>query len=742
MNKYSTPVFLTFLHLFIFIGFSYGQWTNDVSKNLAVSLSAINKEQGFYNRSAICSDKAGGAIVCWFTNASPYEIHAARLNRKGMVQWTKKVCAQIGTTSRLNPVLISDEKGGAIIVWQDWRDTTTTYPPGSSQDIYGARLDSTGAFVWGAGNGIAVAKGGNLTGNKYFPVLCSDGASGAIVAWQAQVANGEIYAKRILADGTLLWGGDGGLLVSDATGNQSNPVISPNGSGGAVIAWVDERNGSTNKDIFAKALNENGNTLWGGAQGISVCGASGNQTQPVIISDVSGGVIIAWIDGRGSQAISAQKLNSTGVAQWTVDGVAASTLSGNEDLSLVTDGAGGAFLAWNTGANQSGTAAGSQNIIAQHVNSSGIISWSNLGIPVCNQSGTQWRANMISTSDGGAIIAWGDYRGSSGTSDIYAQKIDVSGTGKWTIAAGIQITSAICSQGAGRLSILNDGCDGAILSWIDRRNATTCGTLTHDIYAQYVQSDGTIGGISGCKSLLAALITSTNETCEGLKNGTATAEISGGQPPYSYKWNTTPEQTTKTATGLTPGSYTVTITDANSNVITKNVTISGGAVKPNSDFTFSKGGNTVSFKDNSSGALSYLWDFGDNTSSQNPNPSHTYSNNGTYKVCLTINNAANCSDSVCKNVDAALGMSNIQNDVFRIYPNPTKDILTVTSPGGDLSIESLELFDLLGRKISTLSIEQSGEVITIDLSLLERNTYFVKISSGSMILWRPVLKIN
>jgi subtilisin-like proprotein convertase family protein len=56
--------------------------------------------------------------------------------------------------------------------------------------------------------------------------------------------------------------------------------------------------------------------------------------------------------------------------------------------------------------------------------------------------------------------------------------------------------------------------------------------------------------------------TSTNVTCNGFADGTATANPSGGTAPYSYLWSPG-GQTTQTATGLAPGTYTVNITDAN-----------------------------------------------------------------------------------------------------------------------------------------------------------------------------------
>jgi hypothetical protein len=49
--------------------------------------------------------------------------------------------------------------------------------------------------------------------------------------------------------------------------------------------------------------------------------------------------------------------------------------------------------------------------------------------------------------------------------------------------------------------------------------------------------------------------------CYGGSNGSATVTLSGGVPTYSYLWNNS--QTSNVASGLTAGSYTVTVTDGN-----------------------------------------------------------------------------------------------------------------------------------------------------------------------------------
>src|SRR5688572_25022354 len=48
-------------------------------------------------------------------------------------------------------------------------------------------------------------------------------------------------------------------------------------------------------------------------------------------------------------------------------------------------------------------------------------------------------------------------------------------------------------------------------------------------------------------------------TCNGYNNGTATVTVNGGNPPFTYAWSTNPVQNGVTATGLSPGTYTVVV---------------------------------------------------------------------------------------------------------------------------------------------------------------------------------------
>ncbi|OFX23751.1 MAG: hypothetical protein A2033_12910 [Bacteroidetes bacterium GWA2_31_9] len=74
--------------------------------------------------------------------------------------------------------------------------------------------------------------------------------------------------------------------------------------------------------------------------------------------------------------------------------------------------------------------------------------------------------------------------------------------------------------------------------------------------------------------LMSYSISNTNISNVDSCDGTATILVSSGTAPYTYSWNTIPEQNTETAVGLCSGNYTVTVTDASGCNLIESVTIS------------------------------------------------------------------------------------------------------------------------------------------------------------------------
>jgi PKD repeat protein len=104
------------------------------------------------------------------------------------------------------------------------------------------------------------------------------------------------------------------VAVSTAPGSQYAVQIAPDGSGGALMAWHDQRGGTYN-DIYAQRLDASGNTLWT-ANGAPVCTAALDQYKPQLIADGAGGAIVTWCDSRsGSWDIYAQRVTQDGTLE-------------------------------------------------------------------------------------------------------------------------------------------------------------------------------------------------------------------------------------------------------------------------------------------------------------------------------------------------------------------------------------------------------------------------------------------
>jgi gliding motility-associated-like protein len=114
--------------------------------------------------------------------------------------------------------------------------------------------------------------------------------------------------------------------------------------------------------------------------------------------------------------------------------------------------------------------------------------------------------------------------------------------------------------------------------------AIASGSTTANLGAGIYRLEATDG--AGCKATSAVTfvnpeeliiaVASTKASC-GASNGTVTAKPAGGIAPYIYSWNTTPAQTTLTASGLSAGNYTVIVTDANGCSKINNATVSSSS---------------------------------------------------------------------------------------------------------------------------------------------------------------------
>jgi len=448
----------------LFFSITEATWPSDPAINLPVCVTAQ-----LQSRPGAISDGAGGIIVVWQDYRNLYfDIYAQRIAADGSALWGANgvsVCAASGEQEF--PVIVADGVGGAIIVWEDRRLPT-------EQSLYAQRINADGVAQW-TPDGIIVCDA--PTYENQIQVI-TDGLSGAIVSWtDGRDGLPDIYAQRLSAAGDTLWTFDGVEVCTDKD-DQYESQLASDGSGGAIISWVDGRD--LRSDLYVQRIGVGGTAFWA-QDGIAVTDTNVSQDQQRLIPDGSGGAIITWVDQRGaSLAIYGQRM-SGGLRTWGANGVPICTLAVDADTPRpVTDGSGGVIVAWYD------FRAGNTNIYAQRVSGGGSVQWTENGVAVCTDGGEQLFPQIAADGDGGAVIAWQDYRLTGTGTDVFARRVNDSGLTYWT-ADGVAITTALNDQTDPVL--VPDGVGGASLAWRDKRYDSG------DILAQHVGSNGALGDL-------------------------------------------------------------------------------------------------------------------------------------------------------------------------------------------------------------------------------------------------------
>lgn len=138
----------------------------------------------------------------------------------------------------------------------------------------------------------------------------------------------------------------------------------------------------------------------------------------------------------------------------------------------------------------------------------------------------------------------------------------------------------------------------------------------------------------------------------------------------------------------------------------------------------------VQFSNTSINATSFLWDFGDTTTSTLFSPSHTYAYTDTFSVSLTAISGTDCQNKLIRIkyiiVQNPTDIKNINaNNTFKLYPNPTNNKLTIES----LQKSTIEILNIQGQTIQQQQLKQ--DKTDIDISGLTNGIYILKLTNSN-----------
>jgi hypothetical protein len=300
-------------------------------------------------------------------------------------------------------------------------------------------------------------------------VECRDFRSGLALTIQAQ---------RLLADGTVAqdWTPERSRFCLGTAQGVASVAIADY-AGGVIVVWVDDRMGDG--DLYAQRFSGPDSIAagWPG-DGVPVCVARGSQYGVSMATDGAGGAIVAWTDfrGGGQGDIYAQRITSAGELAWGTDGVPVCVNRASQaGPAVATDGNGGALVIWQDGRGAD------RDLYVQHLTSGGesVAGATSGGTALITATGAQQSPTLTDDGQGGAVLVWEDRRGSK--PELYALRLDGQGQAAagWP-AQGVAITAAM---GRPRWPVVvKDGAQGAIVAWCDSTG----------LYAQRVTAAGSL----------------------------------------------------------------------------------------------------------------------------------------------------------------------------------------------------------------------------------------------------------
>ena len=345
--------------------------------------------------------------------------------------------------------VVTDGAGGIFMSWPQAFGTTIQ------------RISPTGELLLGT-DGVSISL--IITS----PTDCfSDGAGGLYVAGHF---NSYIRLLRLDAQGNILWNKD----VVQTLGAKAYLHASPDGTGGALLAWSEIRDLPVPQNAFSaycQRVNANGDALWT-ANGVRVTYSawspphSGSDTgRAVNVLDVfpvgDGGAFVntTYYEYYGDKdPVTVYQLPPAGTTAAAVVG------SPNYGLGVIPDGDGGLYATYYDGADL--WLAREKLGVGSHFD----MVLSSFGSPsLLSQQPT------FALIPDGVLVVWGrDW-------DVYAQKVDDSGTELWT-PGGVPVCQVYGNQDD--IVVGSDFHGGAHVFWSDARYGQ------RDLYRQHIDSNG------------------------------------------------------------------------------------------------------------------------------------------------------------------------------------------------------------------------------------------------------------
>ena len=342
-----------------------------------------------------------GFLIAWVQGAfgsGGDSLFCDYIDASGNHLWNQPVNVSNKTAS----VIYVSESGLKVMPNDSGAFITYSLTYGGGADVFSFnRIDFTGNLHWPINNF-------SITLNGYIAVPQYDNHNGFYVASSGGGIGGPIKMEHYGLDGISTFPAlvD---MTAGASGRNTGWNVICDADTNAYLVWDDNLG-----DIQISKTDLRGNLMWP-TNYKTVCGYSGDQSRTDYIIN-GNDIYITWCDGRAPAAnafIYTQKLDTSGTAQWTTDGVLVSSLSSYIPYPKLTQGANGTIVnAYLTGG----------AFRAQCLTSDSITLWQTDGIQVASNYGPFY-SDFVLVSDATGSVAsfWSD------NSNVYGARVSPSG---------------------------------------------------------------------------------------------------------------------------------------------------------------------------------------------------------------------------------------------------------------------------------------------------------------------------
>ena len=232
----------------------------------------------------------------------------------------------------------------------------------------------------------------------------------------------------------------------------------------------------------------------------------------------------------------------------------------------------------------------------------------------------QWDDPLLQTTDTAVGLLAGAYTITVTDSNNCVATAVITINEPPAITLSISVINANCGQNDGEATVFASGGDSSYTyQWDDSLSQTTAtamglsaGTYTITVTDSTGCTRTDTAAIISLPAGTAMITSSSDVSCSGMCDGSATASMTGSAPPFTYLWDDDSAQTNATAAGLCAGIYNVVVTDSNGCADIANITINESSatliISSNNATCDSANGMAVVSVSGGVFPYSYLWD--------------------------------------------------------------------------------------------------------------------------------------